>query len=140
MWHLFIIALVVLIAFGVWGIFAYLKFWLMLILNIPIIALIGLKAQAEMHNKKCLERYRDSAIIALVITLAVYLLKINLPFLLITDFMLITFAIVKGIDFWEYYSLHKAALRSDITDLKQKTEKKISAFYGSVFKKYNRGH
>ncbi len=96
MWYIILIALVVLIGFAAWLFFAYLGFWLMVLLNLPIIVLIGLKVHGELYNKHHQEEYRKAAAIALVVTLAIYLFKIPLPFLLVTDFMVITFGIVKG--------------------------------------------
>ncbi|MDP7116337.1 MAG: hypothetical protein QF915_04725, partial [Candidatus Woesearchaeota archaeon] len=93
-----ILALIVLILFTVWGIFAYLGFWLMVLFNIPIILLIALKAHADLHDAERQEVYRDAAIIAGVVTLIIYIFSINIPLLLVTDFMLLTFLIVQAHD------------------------------------------
>tara|TARA_Y100000310_G_C20694649_1_gene824695 strand:+ start:4211 stop:4576 length:366 start_codon:yes stop_codon:yes gene_type:complete len=103
MWYFILIALGILIIFAVWGIFAFPGFWLMVIFNTPIIIILSAIAHADLHEKFYQERYRDSAIIALLLTIGIYIFKFNLPFLLVTDFMILTILIVKGIDLYEWY-------------------------------------
>jgi len=101
MWYAILIALVILIAMFVWGFAWYPGFWIMFLINAPIIFLIAIKSKAELFDEFYHEKYRTASIVGLAVALIFWLLSINGPFLLITVFMFVTFFTVKGMEWTE---------------------------------------